>query len=51
MRLTEQGDDSAAVVIYAPEEQPGDGEAVLQAYLASGGSGIAAVLANARGQR
>jgi EpsI family protein len=51
-RLTGQGDDSAAIVIFAPEDQPGSAAAALQAYLAGGGSGsIAAVLANARGQR
>ncbi len=50
-RLTGQGDDSAAVVLYAPEDQPGGGEAALQAYLASNGQGIGAALAKAREQR
>ena len=49
-RLTGQGDDSAAVVLYAPEDQPGGAEAGLEAFLASGGSGIAAVLADAKRQ-
>ncbi len=50
-KLTGQGDDSAAVVLYAPEDQPGGAEAAMDAYLASGGSGMAAVLADAKKQR
>lgn len=50
-RLTGQGDDAAAVVLYAPQDQPGGGEAALEAFLAGGGHGIAAVLADARRQR
>ena len=50
-RLTGQGDDSAAVVLYAPEDQPGGAEAALEAFVAGGGSGIAAVLADAKSQR
>ena len=50
-RLTGQGDDSAAVVLYAPEDQPGGAEGALEAFVAGGGSGIAAVLADARKQR
>ena len=50
-KLTGQGDDSAAVVIYAPEDQPGGGEAALEAYLAEAGSGIGKLLADAKRQR
>lgn len=50
-RLTGQGDDSAVVVLYAPEHQPGGAEGPLEAFIAGGGSGIGAVLADARKQR
>ncbi len=50
-RLTGQGDDSAVVVLYAPEDQPGGAEGALEAFIAGGGSGIGAVLADARKQR
>ena len=49
-RLTGQRDDSAAVVLYAPEDQPGGAEGALEAFIAGGG-GIGAVLADAKEQR
>lgn len=50
-RLTGRGDDAAAVVLYASEDQPGGADAALDAFVASGGSGIAAALADAKRQR
>lgn len=50
-RLTGQGDDSAAIVLYAPDDQPGGAEGALDAFVKVGGSGIDAVLADARKQR
>ncbi|MBA3033118.1 MAG: exosortase A [Gammaproteobacteria bacterium] len=50
-RLMGRGDDSAGVVLYAPENQPGGAEAALQDFLTRGGSSIAAILANAKQQR
>ena len=50
-KLTGQGDDSAAVVLYARQDQPGGAEAALEAFVSVSGSGIAAVLADARSQR
>jgi len=50
-KLTGRGDDSAAVVLYAPEDQPGGAQAALEAFVASGGKGIDALLAGAKAQR
>lgn len=50
-KLTGQGDDSAVVVLYAPQDQPGGAEAALEAYVATGGEGVAALLADAKRQR
>lgn len=49
-RLTGQGDDSAAVFVYAPEDQPGGAEAALADYLEHAGGGISALLDDARKQ-
>jgi EpsI family protein len=50
-RLTGQGDDSAAIVLYTAEDQSGGAAAVMQDFVASNEAGIAALLANARAQR
>ncbi len=50
-RIAGQGDDSAAVVLYAEEGLPGGPEAALRDYIEQGGARIAALLANARAQR
>ena len=50
-KLTGQGDDSAVVVLYAPEDRSGGAEGTLEAFVATGGKGIAAVLADAKRQR
>lgn len=50
-RLMGQGDDSAAVALYAPEDQPGGADAALEAFLASRGGSIASLLAEAKRQR
>lgn len=47
-RLGGQGDESAAVFVYAPEP---DGDALLAEYLASSGSGIDSLLEQAAAQR
>lgn len=47
-RLVGQGDESAAVFVYAPEP---DGDALLAEYLASAGSGIDRLLVQAAAQR
>ena len=47
-RLAGQGDESAAIFVYAPEP---DGEAALADYLAAAGGGINAVLEHTSAQR
>jgi len=32
-RITGQGDDSAVIIVYAPKEQPGGGDAALEAFI------------------
>lgn len=39
-RLLGQGDDSAVVVLYAPKDQPGGGEAALEAFVRDGGGAL-----------
>jgi exosortase A len=47
-RLMGQGDDSAVVVLYAPKEQPGGGEAAMEAFVRVAGGAIDAALRQAR---
>ncbi len=47
-RLTGEGDDSAVIIVYAPKEQVGGGEAALEAFMHSAGPEIAGVLSRTR---
>lgn len=47
-RLMGQGDDSAAIIVYAPKYQPGGGEAALAAFVAAAGGQIEEALRQTR---
>lgn len=47
-RLAGQGDDSAVIVVFAPEDAAGGGEAALQAFVDGAGGAIEEALRNAR---
>jgi EpsI family protein len=49
--LTGQGDDSAVIVVYAPKEQAGGGEAALEAFTHAAGPEIHSVLTRTREKR
>ena len=50
-RLSGRGDDGAIVVVYAPDGQPGGGEAALAAFAPALADALAPVLAEVRAQR
>jgi exosortase A len=50
-RLSGRGDDGAIVVVYAPDGQPGGGEAALAAFAPTLKAALAPVLAEMRAQR
>jgi len=50
-RLMGQGDDSAVVIVYAPKEQAGGGEAALEAFAQAAAPAIASALSRTREQR
>lgn len=50
-RLTGQGDDSAAIFVYAPKEQAGGGDAALEAFVHAAAPEIERVLSQAREKR
>lgn len=50
LRLTGQGDGAAAVFVYAPDNQPPGGDAILNEYLAQGGANISLLLRQAQRQ-
>jgi len=50
-RLFGQGDESAVIILYAPKEQAGGGEAVLQRFAQDNAEMIAATLRHTREQR
>jgi exosortase A len=47
-RLMGQGDDSAVVILYAPNDSPGGGEAALEAFAKAAGTTIEAALGPGR---
>jgi len=49
-RLTGQGDDSAVIVVYAPQKE-GNEDAVLEAFVTAAGSAINSVLSRTRDKR
>lgn len=50
-RLTGQGDDSAAIIVYAPARQAGGGDAAIEAFLQANAGIIDATLRDTRGRR
>ncbi len=50
-RITGQGDDSAVIIVYAPKEQAGGGEAALEAFIDSAWPEIDSVLRQTRDGR
>jgi EpsI family protein len=50
-RLLAQSDDSAAIVVYAPEDRPGDADAALEAFVRDAGPALDATLASVRVQQ
>ena len=50
-RLAGQGDDSAVIIVYAPKEQAGGGEAAMEAFMLAAGPEIERVLRQARAAR
>lgn len=50
-RLTGQGDDSAAIFVYAPKEQAGGGDAALEAFVHAAAPEIERLLSQTREQR
>jgi len=51
LRLFGQGDDAAVIILYAPKEQAGGGEAVLQRFARDNGAAIIATLEATRARR
>ena len=47
-RLTGRGDNSAAIIVYTPKDQPGGADAALESFLAANYDAINALLLNAR---
>jgi EpsI family protein len=50
-RLTGQGDDSAVIIVYAPKEQAGGGEAALEAFVNAAAPEIERALSRTRDKR
>ena len=50
-RLTGQGDDSAVIIVYAPKEQAGGGEAAMEAFMRAASPEIERVLTQTREKR
>jgi exosortase A len=50
-RLTGQGDDSAVIIVYAPKEQAGGGEAAMEAFMRAASPEIERVLTQTRDKR
>ena len=50
-RITGQGDDSAVIIVYAPKEQSGGGEAALEAFIHAAWPEIESVLRRTREKR
>lgn len=50
-RLTGQGDDSAVIILYAPERQPGGAEAAIEAFVQANAGAVDALLRETRGRR
>jgi len=50
-RLLGHGDDSAVIVVYASEDQPGEADAALEAFVRDAGPALDAMLASVRVQR
>ena len=50
-RLKGRGDDSAVVIVYADEEQPGGGRAALEAFVGAAAGAIETALQRTRDQR
>jgi len=51
LRLFGQGDDAAVIILYAPKEQAGGGEAALQRFARDNGAAIIATLEATRARR
>jgi exosortase A len=50
-RLTGQGDDSAVIIVYAPKEQAGGGEAALEDFAQAAATEIESVLSRTKAKR
>jgi exosortase A len=50
-RITGQGDDSAVIIVYAPKEQAGGGEAALEAFAQAAATEIESVLSRTKAKR
>jgi len=49
--LLGKGDDSAVIILFAPENQPGGGQAAMENFVSQAGDAVEAVLAQARANR